>query len=122
MVSPGGDTWRLLRTVKCADQLRFVPHRAGCPVLEKLGLVPVEDCEKKTTERNDRVIAIEDANHSYAHIGDVKDLGKQFRREVEAFFVNYHQLSGEKYRIIDVKGPSAAIKRIKNGRRAFKKS
>jgi hypothetical protein len=28
-------------------------------------------------------------------------------RELESFFVNYHQLSGEQYQIIAVKGPSA---------------
>jgi len=45
----------------------------------------------------------------------VRDLGKKFVRELEEFFVNYHALSGEKYRILDVKGPSKARRRIHDG-------
>jgi Inorganic pyrophosphatase len=56
--------------------------------------------KKKNGERNDRVIAIEEANHSYAHIQHVNELGKKFLRELEEFFVNYHDLDGEKYRVL----------------------
>jgi hypothetical protein len=35
-------------------------------------------------------------------------LGKQFVRELEDFFVNYHELSGTKYRVLDVRGPGEA--------------
>ena len=45
------------------------------------------------------------------------DLGKRFERELEEFFVNYHRLSGEQYRILDVKGPTAAQRCIKQARR-----
>jgi hypothetical protein len=34
--------------------------------------------------------------------------------------VNYHELSEEKYRVIGVKGPSQARKRIDEGRRALR--
>jgi hypothetical protein len=40
---------------------------------------------------------------------------------VEEFFVNYHSLSGEKYRILDIKGEGEARKRIKKGMRALRK-
>ena len=46
----------------------------------------------------------------------------EFVRELEDFFVNYHQLAAEKYRILDVKGPGEAAQRIQDGIRAFKKS
>jgi hypothetical protein len=32
-----------------------------------------------------------------------KDLGKEFIVELEEFFVNYHQLSGKEYRILDAR-------------------
>jgi len=32
---------------------------------------------------SDRIIAIEEANHSYAHVHHVKELGKKFVRELE---------------------------------------
>ncbi len=73
-------------------------------------------------ERNDRIVAIECANHSFADSRHVRDLGKEFVRELEEFFVNYHDLSGEKYRIVDVKGPNQANKRIHERIRTFKKS
>jgi hypothetical protein len=34
--------------------------------------------------------------------------GKLFLRELEEFFVNYHELSAEQYRVIDVRGPGQA--------------
>ena len=52
---------------------------------------------------------------------EVKDLGKQFVTELEEFFVNYHQLSGKKYRVIDVKGPGEAAQRIQAAIRAARK-
>jgi inorganic pyrophosphatase len=48
-------------------------------------------------------------------------LGKQFVRELEEFFINYHKLSGKQYRVIDVRGPKQATKRIENGIRAARK-
>jgi inorganic pyrophosphatase len=57
-------------------------------------------------------VAIEEANHSFADIGHINDLGKQFVRELEMFFVNYHELQGERFRVLDVRGPSQARKCI----------
>jgi inorganic pyrophosphatase len=67
-------------------------------------------------ERNDRVVAIENANHSFARIKKIDDLGKTFCAELEEFFVNYHELDGQKYRIRAVKGPKAAQRAIKGAR------
>jgi hypothetical protein len=41
--------------------------------------------------------------------------GKTFLRELEDFFVNYHELSGQQYRVLDAKGPKRARKRIEDG-------
>lgn len=76
---------------------------------------------KKSRERNDRVVGVEKDNHSWADIKHIDDLGKQFRDELEEFFVNYHRLSGEEYRIIGVKGPAVARKCIKKGQKAVSK-
>jgi inorganic pyrophosphatase len=64
-----------------------------------------------------RVVAIENENHSYAHVKRIDDLGKEFERELEEFFVNYHRLSGEKYRILALKGPSAGRRCVKQARK-----
>jgi len=45
------------------------------------------------------------------------DLGKEFCRELEEFFVNDHRLSGKEYRVLGVKGPGQARKPVKSGMR-----
>jgi inorganic pyrophosphatase len=98
------------------------PAFPGCLLKCRIiGIIEGEQGPKKDKERNDRIVAIEQDNHSFADIQHVKDLGKKFMEELEEFFVNYHALSGEKYRILGVKGPSEASKRLKDGMRAFKK-
>ena len=95
------------------------PAFTGCVLKCRIiGIIEGEQGNKKKTERNDRVVAIEKQNHSRADIKHIDDLGRQFREELEEFFVNYHKLSGEKYRVIGVKGPAAARKSIEKGRRA----
>jgi inorganic pyrophosphatase len=86
-----------------------------------IGIIEGEEGNKKKWERNDRVIAVEKGNHSYADIKVIDDLGKQFLRELEEFFVNYHELSAEKYRVLDIKGPKEARRRIEDGIRAARK-
>jgi inorganic pyrophosphatase len=99
------------------------PAFPGC--LQKcriIGVIEGEQGKKNKAERNDRIVAIEQMNHSYAHVKHVDDLGKKFVRELEQFFVHYHELTGKEYRILDVKGPKEARRRIRDGMRALKKS
>jgi len=85
------------------------PAFPGCLLkCRVVGVIEGEQGKKKDKERNDRIVAIESANHSYAHVKHVRDLGKKFVKELEEFFVNYHELTGKKYRILDVKGPGEA--------------
>ena len=66
--------------------------------------------EKKKKIRNDRIIAVEKDAHSWADIKTIGDLGKQFVRELEEFFVDYHRLSGKQYRVLDRKGRQPGTK------------
>jgi inorganic pyrophosphatase len=98
------------------------PAFPGCLLrCRVVGIIEGEQGKKKECERNDRVVGVEEDNHSYAHVKHVKDLGKTFVKELEEFFVNYHDLSGKEYRILDVRGPAEAQRRIKQGMRAYKK-
>jgi inorganic pyrophosphatase len=95
------------------------PAFPGCLLKCRLvGIIEGEQGSGKKTIRNDRVIAVEEQNHSFADIKVIGDLGKQFVAELEEFFVNYHRLSGEQFKVIDVRGPKEARKRIKDGIRA----
>jgi inorganic pyrophosphatase len=98
------------------------PAFPGCLLKCRIvGIIQATQGTKKKKERNDRIIAIEQDNHSFASIRHVDDLGKPFAMELEEFFVNYHAFSGEKYRIIALKGPRDARKCIEHGRRALEK-
>ena len=96
------------------------PAFPGCLLqCRPVGVIEGQQGKKKDKERNDRVVAIEQQNHTFAHVRHIRDLGKKFVIELEEFFVNYHQLTGKKYRILDVKGPAEAWRRIEekmNGR------
>ena len=80
-------------------------------------MIEGEQGEKKETERNDRIVAVERDAHSWADVKTIDDLGKKFCRELEEFFVNYHKLSGQEYRILGVKGPDQDLKLVKSGMR-----
>jgi inorganic pyrophosphatase len=98
------------------------PAFAGCLLqCRVIGIIEGEQGKKKERERNDRIVAVEQENHSFADIRHVDDLGDEFLQELEDFFVNYHELSGKKYHVLGVKGPKEAERRLKDGLRAFKK-
>src|SRR5271170_7832775 len=70
------------------------PAFPGCLLKCRIvGIIEGKQGDKKKAIRNDRIVAIEQDNHSFADIRHVKDLGKEFVDELEQFFVNYHSLS-----------------------------
>ena len=90
----------------------------GCVLTcRPIGVIEGEQGDKKDKERNDRIVAVEQDAHSWEDIKTVDDLGKQFARELEEFFVNYHKLSGKEYRVLGLKGPDQARKLVKSGLR-----
>jgi inorganic pyrophosphatase len=98
------------------------PAFPGCLLkCRAIGIIQGEQGKGKEIERNDRIVAIEQSNHSYAHVKHIDDLGKKFVRELGQFFINYHELTGKEFRILNVRGPGEAQRRIKDGMRAVKK-
>lgn len=99
------------------------PAFPGCVLKCRLiGLIEGEQISKKKTERNDRIVAIEQDNHSYASVKHIDDMGKEFEREIEMFFVNFHELIGKKYEIVGLRGPGAALRCIHKGMKAARSS
>jgi inorganic pyrophosphatase len=99
------------------------PAFPGCLLKCRIiGVIEGKQGKGKKAERNDRIVAIEKMNHSYADIKRIDDLGKEFVEELEEFFIHYHQLIGQEYQVLDVKGPGEARRRIKDGVRALKKA
>lgn len=95
------------------------PAFPGCVVRARLiGVIEGQQHNGKKPVRNDRIVAVAEVNHSYANVRTVKDLPKQLLRELEEFFVNYHNLEGKKYELLGCKGPQTALNAIKQSRKA----
>jgi inorganic pyrophosphatase len=95
------------------------PAFPGIAVRARLiGIIEGEQIEGKDTKRNDRLLAVAEMNHEYAHIKNLKDLPKKFLRELEEFFVNYHRLEGKKYKLLGCKETDVAMRMIHKAQRA----
>ncbi len=94
------------------------PAFPGCVLsCRPVGVIEGEQKGKKGKQRNDRILAVEKDAHSFADVKNIEDMGKQFQRELEEFFVNYHRLIGKEYRLLGMKGPDQARKLVKNGKK-----
>src|SRR5580700_6449142 len=90
------------------------PAFPGCAVKARLiGVIEGEHLDGKKRIRNDRLVAVAEANHMYANIRKLKDLPAKWLQELEDFFVNYHNLEGKKYQLLGLKGADAALNLIK---------
>ena len=91
------------------------PAFPGCALkCRPIGVIQGEQGDDKKKVRNDRVIAIEKDAHSWADIKKTSDLSKRFLQELEEFFVDYHRLSGQQYRVLGLKGRAQARKLVKS--------
>jgi len=62
------------------------PAFPGCLLLARLiGVIEGEQLEGKKRIRNDRLVAIAQANHMYANIKRLEDLPRNFLKELEDF-------------------------------------
>jgi inorganic pyrophosphatase len=83
-----------------------------------IGVIEGEQIDGKKRIRNDRLVAIAEANHIYQNVRKLDDLPKQFLRELEDFFVNYHRLEGKEYKLLGCKGIAVAERLIKKAKKA----
>lgn len=94
------------------------PAYPGCAVKARLiGVIEGEQREGKKTIRNDRLVAVADANHMYARIKRLKDLPDRWVKELEEFFVNYHRLDKKDYKFLGCKGPGTALRMLQEARK-----
>jgi inorganic pyrophosphatase len=83
-----------------------------------IGVIEGEQIDGKKKIRNDRLVAVAEANHMYANVRKLNDLPKQFLHELEDFFVNYHRLEGKTYKLLGCKGIDTAMTLIKKAKNA----
>lgn len=95
------------------------PAFPGVAVRARLiGIIEGEQSDGKRKVRNDRLLAVAEANHFYANIHGLQDLPSQFLRELEDFFVNFHNLEGKKYKLLGCKDSATAQRAIQKARQA----
>jgi inorganic pyrophosphatase len=83
-----------------------------------IGVIEGEQLDGKKKIRNDRLVAVAEANHMYANVRKLKDLPDKWVTELQDFFVNYHGLEGKKYKLLGCKGEAAAMSLIKEAQKA----
>jgi inorganic pyrophosphatase len=95
------------------------PAFPGCLLRARLiGVIEGEQVDGKKRIRNDRLVAIAEANHSYTNVKRLKDLPRHFVKELEVFFVDYHKLEGKTYKLLGCKGIAAAQTLIKQAQKS----
>jgi inorganic pyrophosphatase len=95
------------------------PAYPGCLVTSRLiGVIRGEQVDGKKRIRNDRLVAVAEANHMYANIKKLNDLPRQFVKELEDFFVNYHRLEGKEYKLLGCKDAEEAMRLIRLAQKA----
>jgi inorganic pyrophosphatase len=95
------------------------PAFPGCLLPARLiGVIEGEQLDGKKSIRNDRLVAVADATHSYANIKKLDDLPRHFLKELEDFFVNYHRLEGKEYKLLGCKSAAVALTLIKKAQKA----
>jgi inorganic pyrophosphatase len=98
------------------------PAFPGISVRARLiGVIEGQQIDGRKKNRNDRLVAVADANHMYANIRRLKDLPSKWIKELEKFFVHYHSLEGKKYQLLGCKGPDAAMKLILDAEKEARK-
>lgn len=111
-IAPDGDPLDVLL-------LMDEPAFPGIAVRARLiGIIEGEQLDGKKRIRNDRLLAVAEANHQYANVRRVRDLPSRFLHELEEFFVNYHGLEGKKYKLLGCKNSAVALRMIQKARKA----
>jgi len=70
-------------------------------------------------ERNDRLLAVAQASKVHTGIRSIGDVDPVLLEAIGAFFVDYHRLEGEGFRIIGRTGAHAAQQAVRQANRTF---
>jgi len=63
-----------------------------------IAVIEAEQTEKGKTERNDRLIGVAAASHSYRSVEAIEQLSEDLLKEIEHFFISYNELAGKQFR------------------------
>ncbi|HLY73889.1 MAG TPA: inorganic diphosphatase [Planctomycetota bacterium] len=98
------------------------PVPVGCIVPSRLiGVLEAEQGKPGHMERNDRLIAVAAESRDHEDLVSFRKIAKSLREEIEHFFVSYHDLDDEEFRILDCRGPSGGQHVLEQTRKEFGK-
>src|SRR5205823_52973 len=80
-----------------------------------IGVIEAEQTEGGVTARNDRLVAVASASRTYAAFKSLASINTHLLYEFEQFFVNYHRLLGNEFRLLGHKGPTQVPDMILDG-------
>jgi inorganic pyrophosphatase len=90
------------------------PGCTGCLLdCRLIGVILGEQTEDGKKIRNDRLVGIALPSHTHSDLKNINELNANLLREVETFFVNYHQEYGAKFKVLGHGGPKEAFKMVK---------
>jgi inorganic pyrophosphatase len=93
--------------------LMDAPAFPGCVVESRLiGVIEGEQDEHGKKERNDRLVAVAQQSHTHSDLKNISEVNSALLKEIGEFFVNYHKQSGAKFKVLGVKGPKEATRRL----------
>lgn len=101
------------------------PAFPGCVLdVRLIGVIEGEDQPDEVkggeAKRNDRLLAVAAASHTFADINDASELPQRLLNSMQEFFVNYPRLlSGKTYKLLGCKGPETAATLIEQARQNF---
>jgi inorganic pyrophosphatase len=93
----------------------LVPSRA-------IGLIAAEQTEAGETSRNDRLVAVAASSRTYQDVKSLDNISPALLYEFEQFFVNYHRLLGNEFKILGHHGVEFTGQMIQRGIELFEKS
>jgi inorganic pyrophosphatase len=87
----------------------------GCLIeCRMLGIIKAKQTDRKgRTYRNDRFLLVPAATKELRPVKDIKELSEEMLGAVIAFFENYNQMAGKKFKVLSVDSRSAASKELK---------
>ena len=98
------------------------PAQTGCVVLARLiGVIEAEQQERgaRSWQRNDRLVAVVGGPKGHATLRSLDDVDPFRLQAIESFFANFHELDGERVRVIARRGIAAAEAAIRKAHDTF---
>jgi len=93
------------------------PVFTGCLVRGRLiGVMEAEQKDDGKSERNDRLLGVACDSRDHERVRRIKDVDKHLLKEIEHFFVSYHELTKTPFNILGYRGVSVANKLLERSR------